>query len=462
MPSPLRDPKTLPEWIELDYYKRSSRLRRVRRWAIVAVFVVGVAVMAVTFWPRTHWIYQAGPVASAHASFNQDCTRCHEEHFQPAFRLWPTNASHRSVRDDACRQCHDGALHNEQQVSKLVPGCAGCHQEHRGRAFLAQVPNGHCTSCHADLKRQDGARPDFRNVTAFATDHPEFADLMPAPGEQSPRDRANIYFNHEKHLGPEGVKGAGGILKKLDCAYCHAADPVTARRYMQPINYDRHCKDCHPLSVQVVGVKKTDEAHPDAEAFNNHPAPHPRRDAAEVRAALWTRLALFVQDHPTVVGPGQTGAVVRPLPGRTAPFLPEKPAAWVEDQLRQAERVLFTGAAGCGYCHVPEEVDKGRKALDLPQFKPTNIPRRWFDHGRFNHDSHRSVTCTACHEKAATSSRTSDVLLPGIDSCKQCHNPKVGVRHDCIDCHQYHDRDREAPPKKSSTIEQFLRGSGHP
>ncbi|HLW64676.1 MAG TPA: hypothetical protein VKS79_05100, partial [Gemmataceae bacterium] len=57
-----------------------------------------------------------------------------------------------------------------------------------------------------------------------------------------------------------------------------------------------------------------------------------------------------------------------------------------------------------------------------------------------NHGSHRAMACTACHEKAQTSTQTSDVLLPKADLCKQCHNPAAGVRSDCVTCHLYHDR----------------------
>jgi len=42
--------------------------------------------------------------------------------------------------------------------------------------------------------------------------------------------------------------------KQLQCANCHASDG--RGRYMQPISYDKHCAECHPLSVQLNGTFK--------------------------------------------------------------------------------------------------------------------------------------------------------------------------------------------------------------
>ncbi len=68
MPSDFRDPKTLPEWIELDYYRRPRLLRRWRWWLTAGTLAVGsVAVVAYAFAPRASRAYEAGPVSAAHS-----------------------------------------------------------------------------------------------------------------------------------------------------------------------------------------------------------------------------------------------------------------------------------------------------------------------------------------------------------------------------------------------------------
>src|SRR4029079_4196040 len=74
-------------------------------------------------------------------------------------------------------------------------------------------------------------------------------------------------------------------------------------------------------------------------------------------------------------------------------------------------------------------------------------PRRWFTSSKFDHRAHRSMTCIDCHEQAKTSNNTSDVLLPGISNCVQCHAPQPkagslagGAGTSCLACHDYHQR----------------------
>src|SRR4051812_19339779 len=140
MPSAFRDPKNLSEWIELDYFRRSRFLGWLRRRATWVTFGVSVLLVSVALLlPWTSKLYQAGPVSASHAMFNDNCAVCHTENLQTLRRFWPGNASVRAVPDQACTRCHDGPLHNAEQVS--TPHCAGCHREHRGQAALARLPD---------------------------------------------------------------------------------------------------------------------------------------------------------------------------------------------------------------------------------------------------------------------------------------------------------------------------------
>ena len=52
-------------------------------------------------------------------------------------------------------------------------------------------------------------------------------------------------------------------------------------------------------------------------------------------------------------------------------------------------------------------------------------------------------------------------LASTIDACRQCHNPKVGARVDCAECHRYHDRAKEMF-RGQKTIEELTSTPGVP
>lgn len=443
MPSPLRDTRSLSDWLELDYYRRPRRLGRAVRWIGGAVLVLSVAAVALTFFPGRPAVYQAAPLSPAHAMFNNQCNLCHTEGFETARRFWPNDARVTSVPDQACLRCHDGPLHNDQQVK--VPGCASCHKEHRGHAQLAQIPNGQCTDCHADPRRKDGMPSRFPPVTGFDQQHPEFALFR----DKDPHDPGQLHFNHEVHLRSHGIQAADGSNVKLNCASCHELE--ADRRYMKPVSYEKHCSQCHPLSVQIVDAGKGAAAVRMAEMFRIQPAPHVAPEA--VRSALRERLIQAVKECPTLLEtPAET---VDPFPPGRVEAAPNDATAWVERQLRKNERLLFQGAGGCAFCHVRKEPPAHKPMPDLPVFEPTALPKRWFAHSRFSHDSHRLLVCTECH--AATGSRqTADVLMPHIATCQKCHNAQVGAPSDCSNCHRYHDHDRNSGWRGRMTIDECL------
>jgi hypothetical protein len=131
----------------------------------------------------------------------------------------------------------------------------------------------------------------------------------------------------------------------------------------------------------------------------------------------------------------------------------------VDGQLREAERALFDGSGGCRYCHErTDTVPAAARAGGLPEYRPTDLPARWFPAGRFDHDSHRLLACTECHA-APGSTTAADVLLPRLDTCRKCHTPQAGARSDCVACHRYHDRARDADWRGRFTIPDALRPS---
>jgi hypothetical protein len=456
--SPYLGPKTLPRWIALDYFRRLRPLRGRRKWVTLAFFLSAGALAAWSVQPGHHWAHQAGPLSTAHAMFSDDCTRCHTISFQPLVRLVSGDAHARSTPDAACLQCHDGAVHHEMQAHTFH--CAECHREHRGKPALAEVANGRCTTCHQDL-RKDHPHTLFRDVADFAGNHPEFARIARAE-----KDTTKLRFNHRYHLEldlqalrEKGAQGLAGYGDKLECVACHRPD--AERRTMLPINYDRHCAQCHTLWVPLAGQFQDPQAAKAADEFRRRPAPH--KEPATVRAELRERLLAFVRDNPVALGrdAGTKPAVLGRTPAEKEWFWAKSQLQKAEDflftqqQLPRAEQLLWNGGGGCQHCHL----EKGSRGPGgLPEYEPTGIPkdapRRWFEHSIFRHDAHRMLGCVECHAQANRSEATGDLLLPAIATCHRCHTPKAGARTDCVECHQYHDRKKERGLNGNLTIEK--------
>src|SRR5262249_21920504 len=99
----------------------------------------------------------------------------------------------------------------------------------------------------------------------------------------------------------------------------------------------------------------------------------------------------------------------------------------------------------------------------VPEVIPPKIPARWLPHSKFDHSPHRPLACSECH-KAAVSSETKDVLMPGVTSCRDCHQPKGGARSGCVGWHRYHANSQERDPDGPFKTPALLSGVGrkHP
>jgi hypothetical protein len=452
MPSSLRDPKTLADWLDLDYFLRARRWGRGWRWLLVGTLLLSAAGVVAALALGRRSAFQSRPVSAAHASFNQDCGQCHVEGFRTLDRLGRLDAGVRAVPDSACTRCHSGPVHHETQVGERA--CASCHKEHRGHEALARVADGHCTDCHADLRRNDGQAPAFDpHVSGFAAGrHPEFR--LFASGEI--HDPGTVRFNHAVHLAEEGVLDADPKERRrvrLECQSCH--QPDATGRLMQPIRYEKHCQSCHPLGVQLVGEWKEPKLAELAAQFNRTPAPHPAPggSAQVVRGVIHDQLTRFILGaghegflRPGAAPPDEDGLLAPP---RAAPLNREQ-FAWVNSQQVEIERLLFDGPGGCRYCH-QEKTTPDARPDGLPEYLPAKISERWFAHAAFDHKSHQMLACTECHD--APASRTSaDVLLPRVDTCRKCHGAGR-ARDDCVGCHTYHDHAGRAAFRGRMTID---------
>ena len=64
----------------------------------------------------------------------------------------------------------------------------------------------------------------------------------------------------------------------------------------------------------------------------------------------------------------------------------------------------------------------------------------WYGEAKFTHARHSTMDCKDCHA-AATSSSATDLLIPDLANCRQCHSGADGgskVASTCVACHRYH------------------------
>lgn len=123
---------------------------------------------------------------------------------------------------------------------------------------------------------------------------------------------------------------------------------------------------------------------------------------------------------------------------------------WASAQLPGAERIMFKQK--CEFCHTMTRAPDGP-----PRVAPTAIPLRWLPHSVFDHGRHRAIACADCH-KATVSTHTTDVLLPSVTVCRECHRVDGGARTRCVECHLYHDKSKERDMNGPFAVRQLVKG----
>ena len=339
---------------------------------------------------------QAGPIHSAHSTTAAECDLCHVTPFE-------------RVPDSTCEACHTVDRHVVQSASAVIGEirCASCHLEHNEPEQLVNQHQGLCGDCHAE------STPDAALGTAgdFLDDHPEFraVDLV---------DDSKLIFDHAVHLDESGIVTPEG-RRVIECHECHAPEPGGAR--MQAISMDEHCSSCHTLSFDPDDPTRT-VPHGDPETV--------------VQSLIEYYSARLLGGDPDAVEqrvrrPGQ--ALSRAERDRAA-------AEARVEALRIAED-LFERRA-CTNCHTVTKVDG-----DVPwHVEPVTLTQAFFANARFSHAAHQTEIsgCIDCHE-ATTSMSAQDLLIPGIESCRDCHGSGFAHRNDaaqtpstCVMCHSFH------------------------
>jgi predicted CXXCH cytochrome family protein len=477
------------------YVRRPHPFRRARWITTFVCFAVALVWSIVYGLPAKSRVHDPGPLSTAHRQWQNDCRRCHDGGDSSGAMK---NVS-LAVSDNACLQCHDGAIHQMNQAHFISAdkmrsaNCVSCHVEHKGGEALAANQDQTCVQCHGNLgSEMNGAKTEVTNrVVAFdvGEKHPKFGRPLEREGKLV--DPTVLKFNHKKHMVLDAIQS--------NCVVCHeprdpspaakppfdkAQDKQAARcappwktakdrsmdaiassdgRYTQPINYERHCQSCHELKLPI---SETRIAHADMSLVRGQIAsftPADLRGIAEAKPAEKPR-------------PGQRAAKPKSLneqaiekvrasldaeklqklneaianaPGATTQ--PTKPDANLVELY-----VAYSAGTSCVYCHEMQgDVPALAKSSDaLLASVPTQIPdspRRWFTASQFDHRAHRGMSCVSCHAAAVTSTETSQLLQPNIDACVACHrtdehNQQLAdtAPSNCITCHQFHDRRLES------------------
>lgn len=473
----------MPEGALSDAYRTSvSQLGfspRIASWVLfVLVLLVGLSPLLSDIWQADkpavqaanelandnmafHKLWLSGPLLSAHElTTGNNCTACHQTPFV-------------QVKDNACQQCHvalgDHVMPAEHpaEIAEWVAAldefaCQNCHKEHNEPASLVARNEGLCLDCHQQMKP---------SVKGFSQDaHPEFALSLLRPdvtrqngllaidwqleklrsqasdGHESRiaavKETSHLKFPHDTHLDGEAVKHArrGDALQ---CADCHTLS--SDREHFEPISMETSCASCHDLSFDPRTPQKQ----------LPHGAPEEVYDALE---AHFVKLA-FSPD--TLVGFER-----RRIPGRT--FTEEDCdqdyACAKQQALRETGRQF--SQRGCVTCHEVSEQENA-EGSERWEVLPVKINHDWYADARFDHQSHLTqwdqsgdAVCSSCHS-ATTSAESSDILMPNIAQCVDCHDGRAQagrVALTCISCHAYH---RHSAIEGTEGIGALMQGAIH-
>jgi len=236
------------------------------------------------------------------------------------------------------------------------------------------------------------------------------------PLVQSP----GLAFGHAVHLAPAGVKSPTKGRVRLDCGDCHHAD--ASRRGFEPVSMRRDCRECHRLQFEPA-VSTREVPHGDA------------REAATTIEEFYANLALHgtpdsFQKAFGVPGQGLLRRVGDPDDAQRKGAL-----ALAEQKSKRVARDLFEVRV-CKTCHAVKAERDGWSVA------PVKLQRLWMPQARFDHHTHAQAACVDCHD-VRRSKRSTDVVMPTIQTCRQCHGGSRGsegkVTSSCLLCHDFHD-----------------------
>ncbi|WP_379554341.1 cytochrome c3 family protein [Qipengyuania sp. DGS5-3] len=377
--------------------------------------------------------WSTGALSTAHHGLEDNCEACHVNAFE-------------AVRDDTCLTCHEG-LGDHAEIPRQLTGrgpmstgdelqwavattlgkegpgsCTTCHSEHEGAGKMEPASQKFCAECHdtMDTRLTD---TKLENAGDFGDHHPQFMALIYTElGQEkperisldgNPREEHGLKFPHDLHMsGTGGVARMANSLSQygdgLECSDCHTL-PET-RVDFEPVNMEENCEACHSLVYDKVGSTFRSLRHGDVDEMRADLAAMDRAPRRAITAGR-SRPGEFAQGRRYYQNFGR----------------PQRNYIAINQALSKD--------GVCGECHMPTTTN-GR-----PDVVPVNLRPFYFQTGRFNHQAHEQETCVSCHA-AETSKSANDLLLPKLDSCRECHQGEQAVEAEvpssCAMCHSYH------------------------
>lgn len=421
---PRPPPRPKDPWAARANYAAAYGLRRPYfSKALVSILLIAGAI----FWvwhlkgeavQGTTTFHRPGDLSAAHSVVPalEDCAQCHTP--------W------RRIEDQKCESCHPGPQHAATQV--WDPTCGSCHTEHRPGPLLAVMPERLCTQCHADLEVRGGGLPLVAREIHSFDDHPEFRPEV---------DVSRLRLNHALHLSP-GLPAGDGTRVQLACADCHAVSaPGQGGGEIAALSFEQHCSRCHDL--------RFDDRLPELAA------PH-----GDLDSLYRTVFGTYVKDRDALaaLSPREMRRLVFER-GGSSPSFDEANRRMARRTTREIVRWR------CSKCHEVENFGTAEVSI-----VPPRVPEIWLTGAHFSHGAHlriAGVGCESCHAQAAESRQTSDVLLPGIQTCMPCHGGEVKGESPvgwsptrCVTCHYYHERSPSWPAVTPGSTRSADRADG--
>lgn len=431
---------TRPMGDEMSQLRTRSRIglaetglsKRLWSWALFCVVILLFLILPMTgffskpardalanFPAATDQSWDTGEISTAHRFFGSNCNACHQKPFV-------------MVRDNACLECHkdtrnhaDPAFFNLAELTETR--CATCHKEHKGSQVLVRSDEAFCANCHRRLDEK-ASQTALLNASDFGRDHPEFrptfiighkpTDIIRVSlkAKAKPVERSNLKFPHDAHLNPGGVNSPGGKVE-LRCASCHISDE--GGMGFKPISMASQCQSCHRLEFEPsVTIRQ---------------APHGSAAEAVLTVEEFYANIALKGGSTDPLAPD----IVRRKPGTPLDSATRRQAlAWANAKAREVAEDLFEWRV-CVTCH-----EVTRSAFpNAWQIKPVRVADRWLPFSEFNHAKHKTSACGDCHD-AAKSKTSADVMIPGLESCRECHGgvqeKKGKLASSCVTCHVFH------------------------
>jgi hypothetical protein len=239
--------------------------------------------------------------------------------------------------------------------------------------------------------------------------------LYERPGISDPYPVSFNHYSHRLPLDPRTNYGeqhllrGGPAARENPCVLCH----TIARGSFLPISYNRHCADCHSITVTL----------PDGMWL---PAPlrPPARPSEDAQKPERPRGRRWRPDDEEPQRRGRRSRLDDEESRRDISI--ELPHADSTILWRLRERAEARSSVDsqllrlCGRCHDSEML---KQALSRDEFAQIHVPARvtvWLPPGIFEHSSHLQFACQQCHS-VHESTKTSEINLPPSSTCRNCH-----------------------------------------